>query len=108
MAYGYKTTNSSSFEKKRQDNQVYEEKTGLEKIKLENKVLIPLPSARIKNLSLVKDAKIGYPEDYMETFGLLKAGTLYSGKSVHPKSARKPMVKKSESYPILVSDKLED
>lgn len=90
---------------KRDYNQVYEEKTGLEKIKFGHKTSTPLPSARIQSLSLAKGVKVGYPEDYAETFGLLKAGTLYSGKSVHPKSARKPMVKKSETYPIQVDDK---
>ncbi|OMJ77155.1 hypothetical protein SteCoe_23296 [Stentor coeruleus] len=90
--------------KRRKENQIYEQKAGIEKIKPIQKATTPVPNMHIKSLSIAKSVKIGYPEDYSESYGLLKAGVISSGRSIHPKSSRKPAMKKTDSFPVLINE----
>lgn len=94
--------------KRRKENKIYEEKAGIEKIKLIQKAITPMSNTRIQSLSIAKIVKIGYPEDYSESYGLLKAGIISSGRSINPKSARKPVMKKTDSFPVFFNEKQDD
>jgi hypothetical protein len=85
--------------KKQKKNREIEKKTGLSKVKIQQEIVNDDQSARINCLSVPKQAKVGFPEDYLDSYGLLKAGFLYSGKSIHPKSARRPVIKRKNVFP---------
>lgn len=89
-----------TLKKQQKINAEYEKKNGLVKIKVARNKVIKPPSARINTLSVAKTVKSGYAQDYLDSYGLLNAGVLKSGKSMHPKSARRSIHKKTEYFPV--------
>ena len=91
-------------ERQRAKNKIREDKAGVEKVKIddedEKKSQKPPESARLQRLSIAKGVKRGFPIDYIDSVGLLKAGVLQADKSMFPKSARNPQVKRTSSFPI--------
>lgn len=88
-------------QRQRAKNKIREDKAGVEKIKIEESKKEKAPgSARIQRLSIAKEVKRGMPIDYVDSYGLLKAGVLQSEKSMFPKSARNPQVKRTSSFPV--------
>jgi hypothetical protein len=80
--------------KQRKINKEREEMAGLDKIKQDSYRKQPSTSQRIQRLSVAKEVKVGFPVDYNESCGLLRAGVLSSEKAKFPKSAREPQIKK--------------
>jgi hypothetical protein len=68
-------------------------RTGLVKYRTDSKLPLVSSNPRIQSLAFPKALKKGYAEDYIDSFGLLKAGLLEPGRSVIPKSARVPLGK---------------
>ena len=82
-------------------NLEHEKKNGLIKVKVDKRQLSANPSsARIDALAASKTAKKGYPQDYLDSYGLLGAGVLKDDKCMHPKSARRTTYKKPEAFPV--------
>jgi hypothetical protein len=68
--------------------EILQERTGVVKLKPNSRNTNTGSTDRIKALAQPKKQKLGFAEDYIDSYGLLKAGVLESGKSVLPKSAR--------------------
>ena len=84
--------------KKRMDD--LQVKTGLLKLNL-RKTNSWTATSRINSLAQPKTLKKGLAEDYIDSFGLLKAGLLQGGNSANPKSARIPGNKILTPFPTL-------
>lgn len=108
----YKSNRACTLERmqrQRVKNKIREDKAGVEKVKIdeEDKKSQKAPgSARIQRLSIAKEIKRGFPVDYPDSYGLLKAGVLQTDKSMFPKSARNPQVKRTSSFPITTDQTL--
>ncbi|OMJ85595.1 hypothetical protein SteCoe_13074 [Stentor coeruleus] len=91
--------------KKKQNTEELQKKTGLVKFN-------PMPhmhrhstTERIETLAIPKSITKGFAEDYSESYGLLGAGILETGRSILPKSARVPGYKSSSGFSQYANDK---
>lgn len=87
--------------KKRMDE--LQAKTGLIKLNM-RKTNSWAINPRINSLAQPKSIKRGLAEDYIDSYGLLKAGVLETGNPEYPKSARIPSNKISTPFPGLASN----
>lgn len=87
--------------KKRMDD--LQAKTGLIKLNM-RKTNSWTVNSRINSLAQPKNIKRGLAEDYIDSYGLLKAGVLETGNTANPKSARIPSNKISTPFPGLVNN----
>lgn len=87
--------------KKRMDE--LQAKTGILKLNLRKTNSFTVNS-RINSLAQPKTLRRGLAEDYIDSFGLLKAGVLEGGNSANPKSARIPGYKILTPFPCLAGN----
>lgn len=80
--------------------EILQAKTGLLKFTPVHSVSNLKTTSRIEALSRPKVLKKGLAEDYMESYGLLRAGLLETGNSAVPKSARVPISKTFRAKPL--------
>lgn len=88
----------TSCAKRKQSTEELQKKTGLVKFKPMPHMYRHSTTERIESLAIPKNAKKGFAEDYIESYGLLGAGILETGRSVLPKSARVPGCKSSTGF----------
>ena len=87
---------------RKKNSEILQAKTGLIRYMPAHKQYACKSSERIGLLSLPKTIKKGYAEDYIDSYGLLKAGLLETGNSVLPKSARIPSSKIFSPFPLQI------